>query len=272
MEQDNHSNYKPPYSPLKSRQNGWLWFVAGVLLLGFAGSFVFAVYGEINRRHQAVADILNSTNQPAGLLDGAVLGQIKEQMAVSVGTSIIGTSAPIKNQQRQLAENLDRPQLGNASSSIVVVNFADFECPVCLEEYPIFRTISNKYAKDVLFIFRNYPVTGDNSSMLAQLGLCANEQGKFWQLHDKLFANQGKLSNSDDLKKIATSAGVNWQKIQACLAAETYREAVLQDISDALDLGVQGTPTFFINGVKLEGAVTLATWEEIIKKAKELNQ
>ena len=111
-----------------------------------------------------------------------------------------------------------------------------------------------------------------NSAMMAQVGLCANEQGKFWQVHDKLFMNQGQIANSDDFKKVVLSAGVNWTKLQTCVDSEKYRDMVLADMSDALDLGVQGTPTFFVNGTKLEGAVTQDNWEQIIKKAKELNK
>jgi len=269
---ENFYNYNQSYPKPKPRYRGWIWLVATVALLGVAGSFVFAVYGEVSRRNQEIQAIINQTQKSDSVLDNAMIDQLKEQMGTTtevVATTTIFTSD--KSQTRQLIEKMDRPHLGNVSSSIVIVEFADFECSVCLEEYPIFRTLTNKYAQDVLFIFRNYPVKSDNSGMMAQATSCANEQGKFWQLHDKFFMNAGKMSTSDDLKQVILSAGLNWSKMQTCMSTEKYRNMVLEDMSDALDLGVRGTPTFFINGSKLEGAVTLETWDRIISKAKELN-
>lgn len=275
MTTNNISNNDSAYAQLRPRNRGWWWLVAAVILLGLGGSFAFAVYGEISRRNQAINDILEPTQRAGGILNSTLLEQLKGQL-ISSSTVAIGTamtsSDPTKNQTRQLIEKMDRPRLGNASSSIVIVVFSDFECPICLEEFPIFRTITNKYANDILFIYRNYPVKGDNSAMMAQVGLCANEQGKFWQVHDKLFMNQGQMTNSEDFKKVVLSAGLNWTKLQACVDSAKYRDMVLADMADALDLGVLGTPTFFVNGTKLEGAVTLDNWEQIIKKAKELNK
>ena len=152
----------------------------------------------------------------------------------------------------------------------MIVEFGDFECPVCKQAFPAIRTITNKYPNDILFIFRNYPVIDDNSSLLAQAALCAGEQNRYWQLHDRLFMNQDKIASLDGLKALASKAGVNWTALLTCIDSEKYRTQVMTDMSDGLDAGVAGTPTFFINGTKLEGAVPLANWEDIIKKYKDI--
>ena len=84
--------------------------------------------------------------------------------------------------------------------------------------------------------------------------------------------SQGKITSLDDFRVVAISAGINWNKLQECINSEKYRDLIIEDMADALDLGVRGTPTFFINGNKLEGVIPLTSWEEIIKKAKELNK
>jgi len=174
------------------------------------------------------------------------------------------------DKNRRLAEKSGRPQLGNVSFSLVIVEFADFNCSVCLQEFPIIRAITNKYSKDIRFIFRNYPVIDQNSLMLAQAGLCAEEQGKFWSFHDRLYSSQGQVATLDDFKKVVVMSGLNWNKLQDCVNKEKYKPQVMEDMQDAIDLGAQGTPTFFINGKMIAGAIDEKSWDEIIAKYKEL--
>jgi protein-disulfide isomerase len=271
----NPANYQQPRF-LKPRSQGWWKFLLGVLVLGLIASFFVTVYMEVDRRNREVKELLGLTKPQNSLMSGDLVNQLKDSMgtagtATTTSQQVTSTvAAATLSPQRKLAEKLNRPKLGNASSTLVIVEFADFECPICLEEFPIIRTLTNKYPQDVLFIFRNYPVKNENSQMLALAGFCANEQGKFWQFHDKLFAAQGKIATDADLEKIVVSAGLSLTKMKDCIQNNKYNNLLLEDTSDALDLGVAGTPTFFINGSKLEGAVPLATWEEIIKKHKEL--
>jgi protein-disulfide isomerase len=265
-------NYYSPQLEKRPKVAIWFWRIFIILVLIGVITFAVAVIDEVNKRDAKMREITGQ-NQPQSLLDNKLLQELKDSMATSSeATTTVSQTAPIteKSKERLLAETLTSPHLGNVSSSLVIVEFGDFECPVCLEEYPAIRAITNKYPNDVLFIFRNYPIKSDNSSMLAQAGLCANDQNKFWQLHDKLFMNQGKMTNLDDFKKVAISAGVNWPKLEQCLTTEKYRDQVLKDTTDAIDLGAQGTPTFFVNGNRLAGAVTVEVWEQIIAKQKEL--
>lgn len=264
------------YQPVKkSRLAVWFWrFFALFVIIGM-GIFAFAVIDEVVKRDAKMREIINQS-QPPSLLDSKLLQEFKDGLIAS-STSITTTTQTTeiaavaeKSRERIIAETLASPYLGNVSSTLVIVEFGDFECSVCLGAYPAIRSLTNKYPNDILFIYRNYPVTSDNSTMLAQAGLCAHEQNKFWQFHDKLFMSQGKMTNLDDFKKVAISAGVNWSKLEQCLATEKYRDAVLKDTADAIDLGARGTPTFYINGNKLEGAITLEAWEQIIAKNKEL--
>lgn len=261
----------------RKRKVFWLGGVLAVLAVAAGVVFLVAVYSEIASRDAELKRFLQAAQKETSgaIIENELLSGLSGLAASSTAaTDSTSTSlaaiAGSKDSNRRIAEKSGRPQLGNASSSLVIVEFADFQCSVCLEEFPIIRAISNKYAQDILFIFRNYPVIDDNSMMFAEAGLCAQEQGKFWTFHDRLYANQGKISSLDDFKQIAVKSGLDWNKLQACVNGEKYQAQIMEDMSDALDLGVSGTPTFFVNGTKLAGAVTEETWEQIISKAKEL--
>jgi len=265
----------------KKRRGGWLWSVLIILIIIAAAIFLTAVYSEISARDAQFKDLIKSAqkgttgaileNQLLSGLNGAVISASSTaDDSVSSTLAAVENSVP-KDANRQLAEKLDRPHLGNASSSLVIVEFADFQCPICLQEFPIIRAVTNKYSSDIRFIFRNYPVIDQNSMMFAEAGMCAQEQGRFWPFHDRLYAAQGQIANLSDFQQIAVMSGLNWNKLQDCVNKEKYKDQILQDMSDALDLGVRGTPTFFVNGKKLEGAVDESVWDDIISKYKQLN-
>ena len=172
---------------------------------------------------------------------------------------------------RQLAEKSGRPALGNPNAGLVIVEFADFECPVCQEEFYQIREFVNRHQAEVYYIYRHYPVKGNNSIYLAQAAMCADEQDRFWQLHDKLFLSQGQIESEEAVTEAARQSGADLIKFQQCLRADQYRTLIFEDMNDAISLGAQGTPTFFVNGSKLEGVVKLADWERILQKYKEIS-
>lgn len=171
--------------------------------------------------------------------------------------------------EREVAEKADRPSLGNKDAKLVIVEFADFQCPYCRQEFPIIREVFSQYENDLLFIYRNYPVTDENSVVLAQAGYCAAEQKKFWEFHDRLFLNDAPTDLAG-IKDLASTAGVDVDQLVACLNANRYNDKVVEDVNDALSFGAQGTPTFVINGQAITGALTKDQWIEIIEKAKSL--
>lgn len=258
-------------APKRSKKLSWLVFIVVTFILVVALGFALAFYQELSLRQARLDRLINGVNpqSESSLMDNKLIGQLTQEVGSSTEATTTGT---VKNETRLMLEKTDRPSLGNPNAGLTIVEFADFECEVCKSAFSAIRTITNKYPNDIHFIFRNYPVIDDNSTMLAQASLCANDQKKFWQLHDRLFMHQGTIANLDDFKALALMAGLNWTTLTTCISSEKYANQVMSDMSDALDSGVAGTPTFFVNGSKLEGAVTLATWEEILKKYKELNK
>ena len=166
--------------------------------------------------------------------------------------------------ERDLAEKIDRPSFGNAEAKVVIVEFSDFQCPVCQTEFPIIRKVMNNRQDEIFFIYRSFPTINENSILVAMASYCAWEQDKFWPLHDKLFLSGQNDFNRESLIAIARQSGLDQQQFSVCLDEEKYLSRVLDDVKDAASLGVVGTPTFFINGNKLAGAISEEQWQQLI--------
>ena len=188
-----------------------------------------------------------------------LIGQKKETVS---GPAVV----EVKNYAQSI-DSLDDPFLGDKDSKIVIVEFADFECPYCQQEFSIIREVSNLYPQ-IKIIFRDLPLVDIHKNALpaAIAASCANKQEKFWQFHDQLYINQGSLSSST-YQQIARSVGLNMDKFSSCITDSSIKDEVIKDAVDANNMGVQGTPTFFINGKKIAGVVTLDMWKNIINMA-----
>ncbi|KKR06541.1 MAG: hypothetical protein UT32_C0018G0043 [Parcubacteria group bacterium GW2011_GWC2_39_14] len=155
------------------------------------------------------------------------------------------------------------PSWGNDGAPITIVEFADFNCPRCLQAFEPINIIKAKYSDKIKFYWRNYPVVKENSVEFALAGVCAERQGKFWEYHDIMFVRQGTISIGD-LEGIMKEIGVDVEKYKTCMNLSLTMSQIRKDYFASQDGLVRGTPTFFINGHKLEGAIPLANWEEII--------
>lgn len=184
-------------------------------------------------------------------------------------TNVI-SNLPTSDPKRQLAEKRDRPHFGNANAKLVIVEFSDFQCPVCQAEFPIIREVINKYKDQVFFIYRQYPIINEGSPLVAQASLCANEQDKFWAMHDRLFLNARNDFTSSDLQNIAQQSGLSMDQFNNCLSEEKYKDIVTADTKDGFTLGAPGTPTFFVNGDRLSGQISKNNWEIIINQSLKL--
>ncbi len=168
-------------------------------------------------------------------------------------------------EQRQILETADDPSLGPDDAPITIVEFGDFECPFCRRSYTVIRELESIYRGKIRIIFRDFPIINmHENAMLAHVAAnCAHEQGKFWAMHDKIFANQENISK-EDLKKYAGQIGLREQVFNSCLNSNKYNKEIVEDLNNGVRLGVGLTPTWFINGFKLEGALTLEQWKELL--------
>ena len=157
------------------------------------------------------------------------------------------------------------PFAGSKSAPVTIIEFSDFQCPFCSKVVPTLKEIEEKYNGKVKVAFRNYPLPfHDKAQLAAEASLAANEQGKFWEMHDKMFANQQAIDRPG-LEKSASEIGLDMNKFKAALDSGKFKAAVAADVAYANGLGNgMGTPTFFINGHKVSGAMPFASFAQVI--------
>ncbi|WP_161597653.1 DsbA family protein [Fluviispira multicolorata] len=161
----------------------------------------------------------------------------------------------------------DAPSKGPANAPITIVEFADFECPFCANAQPVVDEILKEYKDKIRFVFKNYPLVQihPEATNAAIAGECANQQKKYWQMHDALFANHTRLG-TQTYNKIAQNIGLNISEFNKCRNDRSIKEKITSEIEYGQSLGINATPAFYINGVQLMGAQPKAEFEKIIKK------
>lgn len=154
---------------------------------------------------------------------------------------------------------------GDPNAPITIVEFGDFQCPFCGRVEPTLMALLKKYKGKVKLAFRDFPLSAIHpyAEIAAEASRCAEAQGKFWPMHDAIYADQSKLTESD-LVATASRLGLKVDSFTACLKAGTYKAAIQQDLADGTRAGVSGTPSFYINGRFLSGALPQADFEKII--------
>jgi protein-disulfide isomerase len=165
---------------------------------------------------------------------------------------------------RLAVSDAGRPGRGPENAPVQIIEFSDFECPFCFRVTPTVASLLEAYGDRVRLVYRHYPLPNHpNARPAAEAAACAHEQGKFWEYHDRLFANQQQLGAAD-LKKHAVELGLDAGKFNACVDSRKYQKDVDADMDAAQALGVSGTPHFFINGRPLSGAQPIENFRAII--------
>ncbi|MBN8227584.1 thioredoxin domain-containing protein [Corallococcus macrosporus] len=158
----------------------------------------------------------------------------------------------------------DSPVVGPATAKVTIVEWSDFECPFCSRAVPTLNKIKETYGKDVRVVFRHQPLPmHSHAKLAAQASMAAHEQGKFWEMHDKLFANQRALERGD-LEKYAQEIGLDVNKFKAALDSNKFSAKVDADAAAGMAVGANGTPAFFINGRFLSGAQPFEAFKPLI--------
>jgi protein-disulfide isomerase len=157
------------------------------------------------------------------------------------------------------------PVRGAPNAPVTVVEFSDFECPFCKQASGTVTKLMEKYSGRIKLVYRDFPLEGIHplARSAAEAAQCARDGGKFWEYHDVLFTQSPKLA-PDDLKRYAKEVGLDAEKFDACIASGSKRAAVQKDIDEGTDLGITGTPAFFINGRLVSGAQPIDVFSRMI--------
>ncbi|MFA6603918.1 MAG: thioredoxin domain-containing protein [Patescibacteria group bacterium] len=170
---------------------------------------------------------------------------------------------------RSVVEDQNAPAFGVAGEAarLTVVEFGDYHCPFSQQVASVVREMMTIYGDRVRFIHRDFPTKTDLADPLAAAvaARCANEQGKFWQYYDRLYVNPERLEVAD-LTAYATQVNLDQTRFEQCLLERRHEAAVASDMREGRALGIRGTPTFFFNGIKVEGALNRQAFQMIIDK------
>ena len=173
----------------------------------------------------------------------------------------------------------DDPVLGDASARVTIIEFGDYQCPVCrLFWKETLPRIRKQYIDTgmVKLVFRDFPLPGHPMAVPAAMATeCAEDQGRFWDFHDKVYREQDRRAREgevaefrvNDLKRWAADIKLDQTSFDQCLDSGKYKQEVAADYAAAAGVGLQGTPVFFINGRALFGTQPFATFQKIIEEA-----
>lgn len=157
------------------------------------------------------------------------------------------------------------PSLGPEDAPITIVEFSDYQCPFCRRFHDeTYQALLDAYPGQIRFVYRNLPLTSIHPAAMpaAVASLCANDQGKYWEYHEKLFSSE--TLDEPTYIQYATDLGLDVETFTACLSGGSHDEFIQQDMDFAINLGIQSTPTFFVNGLAIVGAQPLSKFTQLI--------
>ncbi len=161
---------------------------------------------------------------------------------------------------------------GSTTAKVVLVEYLDFECEACGAYYPLVRQLKDEYKDSILFVVRYFPLPGHRNSKTAAYAVeAAGKQGKFWEMHDVLFNKQkewgeGQFTNQNLFEKYALEAGVNIEQWKKDVASPEVKKRVDDSYDEAVSLNLQGTPSFFLNGKKIENPQGYEPFKKLIEE------
>lgn len=157
---------------------------------------------------------------------------------------------------------------GLKTAQVTIVEFSDFQCPFCGSFQPTMNKIAKEFPDKVRWVYKHFPLDQihDNARPAAEAAECAAEQGKFWEYSDQLFENQAKLGGSF-YKELAGQLNLNMDQFNNCVSSRKYKDKVEADLQEGIKAGVRGTPSSFINGELVSGAVTYEKLKQAVEKA-----
>jgi protein-disulfide isomerase len=200
-------------------------------------------------------------------LDGGFYDRICDDNVKAAPTQQAAAQVPAQpSGPVQVAIRPDDPVKGVAAAPVTVAIFSDFQCPFCSRVEPTLKQIEDSYKGQVKFVWKHQPLPFHPNAMPAAMAAeAAREQGKFWQMHDKLFENQQALS-PENYDKWAKEIGLDVPKFKAAVASGKFKARIEEDMAQGQRIGANGTPTFFINGEKLVGAQPFENFKQVIDR------
>lgn len=228
------------------------------VVIAFVCLIVGAVVGWVGRDRIAQDNLTENET----LISSAVATAV----AALPAESLVAAEPTRDPNQRFVVDIKDNPSLGPEDAPITIIEFGDFRCGYCrrFNDETLSQILTN-YEGQVRFVYRDYPILGPESLEAALAGECAHDLDAFWPFHDWLYANQDKLNRTGFLLG-AAELNMDIEQFTACLDARTHEQEIVADYLDGQNLGVGGTPTFFINGKILTGAQPYTVFAGVLEQ------
>jgi protein-disulfide isomerase len=158
------------------------------------------------------------------------------------------------------------PVAGAADAPVTIVQFAEYQCPYCKTVSPTLDRLLENYDGKVRVVFKDYPLPSHSRAMPAAVAAhCAGDQGKYWEMNETLLANQGALGDAD-LTRYAGEIGLDGASFAACMTSGKHEVAIAEDVSVGQKAGVEATPTLFVNGILVAGALPYDHFERLVEQ------
>jgi protein-disulfide isomerase len=168
--------------------------------------------------------------------------------------------------KRYSVDTKGSPSTGPETAAVTIVEFSDFQCPFCSRVGPTLKKIKEEYGDQVRVVFKHQPLSFHAKAPAAHAAAeAAHRQGKFWEMHDKIFADQ-KAMSPEKYVEYATELGLDLEQFQKDVASAEVKSRIDADTKQAAKLGSTGTPGFFVNGLNLKGAKPFEAFKEVIDK------
>ncbi|MBI2639367.1 MAG: thioredoxin domain-containing protein [Candidatus Sungbacteria bacterium] len=200
-------------------------------------------------------------------IGGAVFGMVKLLQNSSGGGGAALISAVFSGDNMK----------GSKESKVVLVEYSDFQCPACAAYYPLVKEAAKEFADDAQFVYRHFPLSQihRNAELAARAAEAAGRQGKFWEMHDIIFEKQSEWASEKNARELfrqyAETLGLDLERFSQDIDSSGVISKVADDYRGGFDSGVNSTPTFFLNGQKLQNPRSYDEFRTIIRKAIEQN-
>lgn len=254
-------------------------FVNGHLLVGAQPFETFAqiIEGELKfsrdregrwgDRWLAGRLALNAPVVYALLLEGRRLEELPDREEAAALEKDEGLAPPDELEVHEVQVRETDPIRGHETAPVTVVTFNDFECPFCVKLNQTLKEVSAQYGDQVRFVSKQYPLPFHNQARgAAKAALCAHDQGAYWAFHDGLYQHSRALGEKM-FQRLARTLKLNLKTFKRCWASKDTDRRVDQDMMQATELGVSGTPVSFVNGFQIRGAVPLSHYQAVIDAA-----
>jgi protein-disulfide isomerase len=245
--------------PAAKRRVNWLDWLPIALVIGLV-SFGLGMVASYFGFAYPLQGKLNAAKAQIAALDAA-RANTEQQPAADAPQQVRRYDIPVD----------DDPGIGPEDAPILIIEFSDYECPFCQKWHAeVWPLIQSKYGDKVRLVYRDFPLFNmhPNATPAAMAANCANDQGRYWEFHSALFSGQYPLSRKS-YDAIAADLGLNASTFASCIESEKYKAEIEADYQFAAELGIQSTPTFFVNGLAIVGAQPFEMFDQLI--TMELN-